>query len=59
LGLKDNKEYLVFNVNRDWKPMKMFFDVRGDMGIMGKSGNEMHSSIWYSLKRMLNVLTRY
>ena len=40
MGLKDTKKNLVFNASRDWKPMEMFLDVRGDMGVTGKSGNE-------------------
>ena len=29
MDLKANKEYLVFNAGREWKPMKMFLDLRG------------------------------
>src|SRR6218665_2635288 len=40
LGLENNKQNLIFNSSRDWKPMEMFLDVGGDMGVTGKSGNE-------------------
>jgi len=40
LDLKDYKENFVFNASRDWKPTELFFDVGGDMGVTGKSGNE-------------------
>src|SRR6218665_3580056 len=40
LGLKNNKQNFIFNASRDWKPMEMFLDVVGDMGVTGKSGNE-------------------
>ena len=33
-----------------WKPMEMFLDVVGDMGVTGKSGNEQYSCVKYSLK---------
>src|SRR6218665_1957036 len=36
--------------SRDWKPMEMFLDVVGDMGVTGKSGNESCSCVQYSLK---------
>ena len=36
----------IFNASRDWKPMEMFLDVVGDMGVTGKSG----SCAQYSLK---------
>ena len=50
MGLKDIKENFVVNASRDWKPMEMFLDVRGDMGATGKSGNESRSHVQYSLK---------
>ena len=40
LGLKNNKQYFIFNASRDWKPMEMFLDVVVDMGVTRKSGNE-------------------
>src|SRR6218665_1614058 len=40
LGLKNNKQNFIFDASRDWKPMEMFLDVVGDMGVTGKSGNE-------------------
>ena len=45
LGLKDNKENFVFHAIRDWKSMEMFLDVRRDMGVTGKSGNESRTAI--------------
>ena len=50
LGLKNNKQNFIFNASRDWKPMEMFLDVVGDMGVTGKSGNESCSCVQYSLK---------
>jgi len=50
LGLRDNKENFILNASRDWKPMEMFLDVRGVMGVTGKSGNESHIRIENSLK---------
>ena len=38
LGLKNNKQNFIFNASRDWKPMEMFLDVVGDMGVTRKSG---------------------
>ena len=40
LGLENKKQNFIFNSSRDWKPMEMFLDVVGDMGVTGKSGNE-------------------
>src|SRR6218665_801981 len=50
LGLKKNKQNFIFNASRDWKPMEMFLDVVGDMGVTGKSGNESCSCVQNSLK---------
>ena len=50
MGFMDNKENFIFNASRDWKPMEMFLDVRRDMGITRKSGNESRSRVEYSLK---------
>ena len=50
LGLKNNKQNFIFNVSRDWKPMEMFFDAGGNVGVTGKSGNESCSCVQYSLK---------
>ena len=50
MGLKNNKQNFIFNASRDWKPMKMFLDVVGDMGVTGKSGNESGSCVQYSVK---------
>ena len=33
LGLKNNKQNFIFNASRDWKPMEMFLNVVGDMGV--------------------------
>jgi len=52
LDLKNNKQNLIFNANRDWKPMEMFLDVVGDMGVTGKSGNESYSCVQYREKRL-------
>ena len=35
MGLKNNKQNFIFNASRDWKPMEMFLDVVGDMGVTG------------------------
>ena len=45
LGLKNNKQNFIFNASRNWKPMEMFLDVIGDMGVTGKSGNESCSCV--------------
>src|SRR6218665_1636116 len=50
LGLENNKQNFIFNSSRDWKPIDMFLDVGGDMGVTGKSGNESCSCVQYSLK---------
>ena len=39
LGLKNNKQNFIFNASREWRPMEMFLDVGGDMGVTEKSGN--------------------
>src|SRR6218665_528116 len=57
LGLENNKQNLIFNSSRDWKPMEMFLDVGGDMGVTGKSGNESCSCVQYSLKGRLPGLS--
>src|SRR6218665_3751934 len=51
LGLENNKQNFIFNACRDWKPMEMFLDVVGDMGVTGKSDNASCSCVQYSLKR--------
>src|SRR6218665_919312 len=50
LGFENNKQNFIFNASRDWKPMKMFLDIVGDMGVTGKSGKESCSCVQYSLK---------
>ena len=50
LGRKDNNQNFVFNASRDWKPVELFLDVGGDMGVTWKSGNESCSRVQYSLK---------
>ena len=40
LGLENNNQNFIFNASRDWKPMEMFLDVVGDMGVTGKSGKD-------------------
>ena len=39
-------EYFAFNASRDWMPMEMFLDVRGDKGITGMFGNKSRGSIY-------------
>ena len=50
LGLKDNKENFIFNASRDWKTMEMFLDVRRNVGVTRKSGNQSRNRVEYSLK---------
>ena len=50
LGIKDYKENFVLNTSRNWKPMEMFLDVVGDMGVKRKFGNESRIRVQHSLK---------
>ena len=50
MGLEKNKQNFIFNASRDWKPMEMFLDVVGDMGVTEKSGNESCSCVQYSIQ---------
>src|SRR6218665_2924221 len=43
LGLENNKQNFIFNASRDWKPMEMFLDVVGDMGVTGSTWQECHA----------------
>src|SRR6218665_1858291 len=45
LGLKNNKQNFIFNASRDWKPMEMFLDVVGDMGVVTLVGMHVKTSL--------------
>ena len=45
LGLENNEHNFIFNASRDWKPMEMFLDVVGDMGVVTLVGMHVKTSL--------------